>query len=76
MSHRFKRAAANKVVAVEVALSSQEWGHKAMLKTHYFELARMEAEHTSMQDELQTVDPALGHDGLHSMQHRELWYTT
>ena len=43
-----------------------------MLKTHYFELARMEAEHTSMQDELQTLDPALGHDGLHSMQHREL----
>jgi hypothetical protein len=72
MAHRFRQAAADAVVALEVALSSQEWDHKAILKTHYFELARMEAEHTSMQDELQTVDPALGHDGLHSMQYREL----
>ena len=73
MAHRFSQAAADAVVALEVALSSQEWDHKAILKTHDFELARMEAEHTSMQDELQTADPALGHhdDRLHSTQYRE-----
>ena len=44
----------------------------AILETHDFGLARMEAKHTSMQDGLQIVDPASDHDRLHSMQYREL----
>ena len=69
MAQRFKQAAADAVMALEAALSNREWDHKTIFKMHDFELTKMEAETTSLQDELQAVDIA-SMDGR--VQHHEL----
>ena len=56
MAQRFKQTAADAVSALETAFSSQEWDHRIIFKAHDFELARMEAEIASFQDELQLMD--------------------
>ena len=56
MAQRFEQAAANAVSVLETAFSSQEWDHMIIFKARDFELARMEAEITSFQDEIQSMD--------------------